>query len=50
MNAWARKYANEYTVYSKIKHIVRNQPVQPQRRARLFTIAKAGLRKVLARS
>jgi hypothetical protein len=50
MNAWARKYANEYTVYSKIKHIVLNQPVQPQRRARLFAIAKAGLRKVLARS
>lgn len=48
MNAWVRKYAEEYTIYSKIKQIVLNPPAVPRRRDRLLTIAKAGLRKVLA--
>jgi hypothetical protein len=25
MNAWVRKYANEYTIYSKIKQTILNQ-------------------------
>ena len=48
MNAWVRTYAEEYTLYSKIKQIVLNPPAEPRRRDRLLTIAKAGLRKVLA--
>jgi hypothetical protein len=48
MNAWVRTYAEEYTLSSKIKQIVLNPPAEPRRRDRLLTIAKAGLRKVLA--